>query len=198
MEKGLSDREIHFEIHQELGECYAHVGKSEEAVSHFEKALTYDSQSEKPYIGLGVVALQKEESLKAKDYFWKAAQLNPKSDKALSGLGMALSTNGSREEGFKRFQEALDLNPENLSALMGLLESAYVLNQLSIAERYLKKYLEFHVADLKVLYCLAGVYFKQGKYREAQDGLDKILIFEPENQDALYLRKLMEKETLVG
>lgn len=189
------DKQIQFEIYQELGDCYAHVGNMEEAVKHFEKASILNAQSEKPFIGLGVTTLQQGDSLKAKEYFLQAVGLNPKSDKALTGLGMALSSNGSQKEGLARFQEALALNPENMPALMGLLQSAHTLDQLPIAENYLKKYLALHVADLKVLYCLAGVYFKLGKYSDAREAAERILIFEPENQDALLLmEKIEEKE----
>lgn len=185
---------VPFDLYQELGECYAHVGRNEEAIRHFEEALTFDPWNERPYIGLGTVALQGGDSLRAKEYFLQAMQLNPRSDKALSGLGISLSTHGSSAEGFVRFQEALDLNPDNMPALMGVLQSADHLNQLPIAEAYLKKYLERHVADLQVLYCLAGVYFKLGKYGEAREAVSKILIFEPANQDAVLLQRQIEEK----
>lgn len=197
MEEKAIDNRIQFEIYQELGECYAHVGRRDEAVEHFEKASILNPQSERPFIGLGVMTLQGGDSLKAQEYFLKAVGLNPNSDNALTGLGMALSTNGSQAEGLARFQEALDLNPENMPALMGLLQSAHILDQLPIAERYLRKYLELHVADLKVLYCLAGVCFKLGKYKEAREAAGRILIFEPENRDALSLMEKIEEEEKV-
>jgi tetratricopeptide (TPR) repeat protein len=193
MGKRFTERQIQFEIYQELGECYAHIGKQQEAIRYFNQALNSEPQSEKPHIGLGVVALQGADLARAKEYFLQAVRLNPRSDKALSGLGMALSTNGSREEGMRKFREALDLNPENVTALMGLLESASILNQLAIIEIYLRKYLELHTADLRVLYCLAGVWYKLGRYREAQEAVDKILVFEPENQDVLFLQKQIKE-----
>jgi len=193
MSNTKNDSQLKFEIYQELGECYTQVGDTEKAVNHFDEALKFNPQSERPHLGLGVIALQEEDFVNAEKHFLRALEINPTNDNALSGLGMVLSNNGGQEQGFARFQEALDVNPENMPALMGLLKSAYALNKLPIAETYLKKYLELHVADLKVLYCLAGVCFKLEKYKEAKDALEKILIFEPENQDAISMMREIKK-----
>ena len=67
---------------------------------------------------------------------------------------------------------------------MGLVQSAYAFQQLDIAVEHLNNYLSLYPANIKILYCLAGTYFKQGRYDLCRETVDKILIFEPDHKDA--------------
>jgi tetratricopeptide (TPR) repeat protein len=84
----------------------------------------------------------------------------------------------------KKYTKPLEKNPEDLTALLGLVKVSFELNRLEIAERYLSDYLSLHPANLNILYSLSEILFKQGKYKETQKTLQKILIFEPQHKDA--------------
>ena len=71
--------------------------------------------------------------------------------------------------------------------MMGLMQTAHELDRLDVAEEYIRGYLDLYPANLRMLFVLAGIYFKRDKYAEARELLERILIFEPENQDALNL-----------
>ncbi len=195
MTEKLKDKDLKFEIYQELGECYTQVGRVAEAIAHFEQAAQLNPGSDRPYVGLGVAALQDSDCGRAQAAFERALSINPQSDRALCGLGMILSAsgNGSLPTALARFREALEVNPENLTALSGLLQAASSSGRPEVSETYLRRYLELHVADLKILYCLAGVCFQQGKYAEAEDALERILVFEPDNAAALELKAELER-----
>jgi tetratricopeptide (TPR) repeat protein len=86
----------------------------------------------------------------------------------------------------------MDIDPGNLTALMGLFQGAYKFERLDIAEHYLQKYLELYPGNIKILYCLAGTYFKQNKISDSRKVLEKIFIFDPDNPDANELLNKIE------
>ena len=175
---------IKFEIYQELGECYTHTGDIEKAIVHFQEARVINPESEKPLVGLGVAVLQHNNIKEAKTYFKKALAINPNNDNALTGLALAYSNNGSAKKGFTKYQEAFQINPGNKTALLGIVQYAYSVRQLDVAVEYLKKYIELFPGNTKMLYCLAGTYFKQNKLSDAKGVLENIFIFDPANSDA--------------
>ncbi len=192
MEQNMSEN-VPFEIYQELGECYTQIGNIDEAIVHFETACRFEPQSERPFIGLGVAVMQKNNLDEAKYYFNKAIDKNPNNDKALTGLAMAITNSGDVPEGLKTYQKSMDINPTSLTTLMGLMKSAYALGELEVAVTYLNKYLDLYPGNMKILYCLAGTYFKQKRYHECRECLEKIFIFEPEHPDANDLMRALEE-----
>jgi len=91
-----------------------------------------------------------------------------------------------------RYKDALDTDPESMAALFGLVKTSFELNQLEVAEKYLNRYLELHPANLDVLFSLGGVYVKQGKYREANKVLERVLLFDPGYKDAKEVLKMVK------
>ncbi|VAX34436.1 hypothetical protein MNBD_NITROSPIRAE03-517, partial [hydrothermal vent metagenome] len=61
------------------------------------------------------------------------------------------------------------------------------------ARKALEEYLALHPADTDVLFRYAEVCWKLGLVDKAGESLEKILIFEPDREDALELRKIVEK-----
>ncbi len=187
-------QELKFEIYQELGECYTHSGDFQKAFMHFEEAISFNSGSERPFVGLGVAEMQLNNTDGAKKYFEKAVSINPNSDSALTGLAMVLGNNGGADESLDKYSEALEINPLNMTALLGLIKGAYSLDRLPLAEKYLKKYLSHHPGNSKILFCLAGTLFKQGNTGGAKQVLNDLFIFEPQHADALELAKQIDKK----
>ena len=181
---------LKFEIYQELGECYTQTGDLEKAIKHYEEAQKIDPQHDRPFVGLGIAVMQKNDYERAKGYFYRALELNPNSDKAMTGLAMILCSTERSQEGFEMYQQALNLDPADLTALSGLIRCAYAFDRLDIAEHYLNDYLEIYPGNIKILFCLAGTYFKRNKIKKAKDIIEKIFIFDPDHREA---RELFEK-----
>ncbi len=53
------DSTQHYEVLQELGDCYTSVGNYAQAQHCYEKAASMGPDEPGPYVGLGVIALQK-------------------------------------------------------------------------------------------------------------------------------------------
>ena len=186
-------RDLKFEVYQELGECYTHTGRIDQAVKHFKKAMDINPQSERPFIGLGVAVMQKNKMEDAAVFFRKAIRMNPNNDNAITGLAMALSNNGSAGDALDRYQDALKINPINKTALLGLVQLSYSFNKYELAEKNLRKYLSHYPGNTRMLFCLAGTLFKEKKFTDARQVLDNIFIFEPDNADARELAKQIDE-----
>jgi len=59
-------------------------------------------------------------------------------------------------------------------------------------ERMLSSYLGLYPESIDMLYSLAGVLFAQGRVKEAQLEVEKILVVDPKHEHALELREMIE------
>jgi len=83
-----------YEVLQELGDCYASIGNYDQAQKHYEKAASSGPDEPGPYVGLGVVALQKNLLDDAGIAFKVACRLDPDCSKAYAGLGLVAQQSG--------------------------------------------------------------------------------------------------------
>ncbi|MFQ5559019.1 MAG: glycosyltransferase [Nitrospinota bacterium] len=180
-----------FELHCGMGVVCLNLKKNEEGRVHYEKAASLFPASEKPWLGKGAYFFSLGDHGKAALAYREALKRNKKSVKAMCGLGIATYFSGSLNEGFEYFREALRQDPENKMSLFYLIKGGYELEQFSVVEDALEKYLELHPADTDMLFALAGVNYRQNKPEKAKTSLDTILMFQPDHKDALDLLKKM-------
>jgi glycosyltransferase involved in cell wall biosynthesis/tetratricopeptide (TPR) repeat protein/SAM-dependent methyltransferase len=167
-------------------------GKIGEAATLYQQALAADPDDCRALIGMGVLNLLEMNHSQAADYFTKALKGTPSDTKALCGLGMAQADQGKIKEGMELFCKALDADQENLTALGELIKCAYRLELFPEAERHLDNYLRHHPADLDMLFSQAGIQFRVGKYADALDNIEKLLIFAPGYEGGRELKEKIE------
>jgi tetratricopeptide (TPR) repeat protein len=143
--------------------------------------------------GKGALAAEAQQWKVAEQYFMQAIAADSECDVAYAGLGICSMTDNNTERAFGFFQAATEKNPENHRALLGLLQTGYPLRRFSEMERMLTAYLDLHPASLDMLYSFAGLLYAQGKVNEARLEIEKILVFEPEHENALELREMLDK-----
>lgn len=188
-----SIEDLQFDIYQQLGECYTHTGDIDKAREHFDTARRLKPESELPLIGMAVAVMQQQNFSEAEHLFRKALSLNPHSDKALAGLGLVFQNSGRISESLDAFQGAIESNPTNLTALLGVVQAAYSVDRLDTAIHCMNRYLEHYPANTKILYCLAGTYFKQGDFESCREALERLFIFDPEHPEARELLNMLEQ-----
>lgn len=174
-------------------EALGMTGKPEDAKLLFEEVLQADPENVRAICGSGAITASESRFDEAKALFEKARQLSPEYDKAFSGLAFCACQDGDFEKGWEWYKAALEKNPENISALLGLLQLGYQLGRVSAVEQALERYLEMHPADLNFLYSYAGCLFAQERFEEARSEVEKILLFDPSNANALELRDEIAK-----
>jgi tetratricopeptide (TPR) repeat protein len=183
-ERSFSQR---YDVLVELGDCHATVGNSLPARECYEQAAQIEPDRAEPYVGLGVVSLQKDDIDNAEIAFKVAIRLDAKCAKAWCGLGMVCQIRQQFQLAQEYYLRSLDIDADNLTALLGLFQSSCQMGSFSKVIYYLNAYLNMHPGDTAVMFCLATLYMKDGKHAQAARLLREVLALTPDNTDAANL-----------
>ena len=184
----------HYEVLMEYGDCLVNVGKFDDAQKHYEKAALLSPDAAGPYVGLGVVALQKNLPDDAELAFRVACRLGPQCAKAYAGLAIVAQQRKQFDEAFRLFLKALEIEQDNMTALLGLFQTSIQMGSFEKIIHYLAVYLETHPGDTAVMFALATLYMKDGRFAESRKLLLDVLSLMPENKDAADLLEEVEHE----
>lgn len=182
-----------FEQLQELGDCYASAGSYALARDCYEKAALLEPDEPKPYIGLGVVALQENLLEDAEVAFRVACRLGPDCSRAHAGRAMVAQQRGDHKLAFDYYLKSLELDSDSLTALLGLFQTSCRMGSFERVIHYLEIYLDMHPGDTSVMFTLAALYMKDGRLERSRQFLSEILVLDPANVDAANLLEELER-----
>lgn len=182
----------HYEVLQELGDSYASVGNYEQAQKCYEKTASLSPDEAGPYVGLGVVSLQRNLLDDAHVAFKVARRLDPDCSKAYAGLAMVAQQQGDYKQAFDMYLKSLELDTDNLTALLGLFQASCQMGSFGKVIHYLNAYLDMHPGDTSVMFSLAALYMKDSRVEQSRKILLDILTLEPSNNDASNLLEEVE------
>ncbi|MCK5473573.1 MAG: tetratricopeptide repeat protein [Planctomycetes bacterium] len=182
----------HNEVLQELGDCYCSVADYDKAQKCYDKAAVLSPDDPAPYVGIGVIALQKNLVDDAEISFKVACRLDRNCAKAYAGLGMAAQQKKDYQGAFDMYLKCLELDTDNLTALLGLFQSSCEMGSFEKVIHYLKLYLDMHPADTSVMFTLAALYMKDGELEQSRDTLLNVLALEENHKDAANLLEEVE------
>jgi len=186
------DSTQHYEVLQELGDCYASVGNYSQAQQYYEKAAVLSPDEADPYVGLGVVALQKNLLDDAEIAFRVACRLNANCAKAYAGFAMVAQQRADYKQAFEMYLKSLELDTDNLIALLGLFQASCQMGSFAKVIHYLEMYLNMHPGDTSVMFPLAALYMKDGKFEESKNILLNLLSLDENHKDAANLLEEVE------
>jgi tetratricopeptide (TPR) repeat protein len=186
------DSTQHYEVLQELGDCYTSIGDYEQAQQYYEKAAVLSPDEPGPYVGLGVVALQKNLLDDAEIAFRVACRLDVDCAKAYTGFAMIAQQKADYKHAFEMYLKSLELNTDNLIALLGLFQTSCQMGSFAKVIHYLKVYLNMHPGDTSVMFPLAALYMKDGNFEESKKILMDLLTLDANHKDAANLLEEVE------
>lgn len=186
------DSTQHYEVLQELGDCYSSVGNYSQAQQYYEKAAVLSPDEADPYVGLGVVALQKNLLDDAEIAFRVACRLNSNCAKAYAGFAMVAQQRADYKQAFEMYLKSLELDTDNLVALLGLFQVSCQMGSFAKVIHYLEIYLNMHPGDTSVMFPLAALYMKDGKFEESKNILLNLLSLDENHKDAVNLLEEVE------
>ena len=186
------DSTQHYEVLQELGNCYTSVGNYSQAQQYYEKAAILSPDEAGPYVGLGVVALQKNLLDDAEIAFRVACRLNVNCAKAYAGFAMVAQQRADYKQAFEMYLKSLELDTDNLIALLGLFQTSCQMGSFAQVIHYLEMYLNMHPGDTSVMFPLAALYMKDGKFAESKNILQNLLILDENHKDGANLLEEVE------
>ena len=175
-----------------MGDCYASVGSYKLAQKYYEKAAVLEPDAPDPYVGLGVVALQNNQLDDAEIAFKVACRLDTDCAKAYAGLGLTAQQRTDYKQAFEMYLKSLELDTENLIALLGLFQASCQMGSFAQVTHYLEVYLKMHPGDTSVMFPLAALYMKDGRFEESKKVLLDVLTLDKNNKDAANLLEEVE------
>ena len=182
----------HYQVLQELGDCYTSVGNHEQARACYEKAATLEPDEPAPYVGLGVLALQKDLLDDAEIAFRVACRLNAQCAKAYAGLAMVAQQRADYKKAFDMYLKCLDIDTDDPVALLGLFQTSCQMGSFTKVIHYLQIYLNMHPGDISVMFSLAALHVKDRRFQQAEKILRDILTLDPDNEDTANLLEEVE------
>ena len=186
------DSTQHYEVLQEFGDCYTSVGNYTQAQQYYEKAAVLSPDEADPYVGLGVVALQKNLLDDAEIAFRVACRLDANCAKAYAGFAMVAQQRADYKQAFEMYLKSLELDTDNLIALLGLFQTSCQMGSFSKIIHYLEAYLNMHPGDTSVMFPLAALYMKDGKLEKSQEILLDLLTLDKSHTEATNLLEEVE------
>jgi tetratricopeptide (TPR) repeat protein len=186
------DSTQHYETLQEMGDCFASVGNYKQAQEYYEKAAVLSPDAAEPYVGLGVVALQNNQLDDAEIAFKVACRLDANCAKAYAGLGLTAQQRTDYKQAFEMYLKCLELDTDNLIALLGLFQTSCRMGSFEQVTHYLEIYLNMHPGDVSVMFPLAALYMKDGRFEESRKVLLDILTLDKNHKDAANLLEEVE------
>ena len=186
------DSTQHYEVLQELGDCYASIGNYSQAQQYYEKAAVLSPDEAGPYVGLGVVALQQNLLDDAEIAFRVACRLNTNCAKAYTGFAMIAQQKADYKQAFEMYLKSLELDTDNLVAILGLFQTSCQMGSFAKVIHYLETYLNMHPGDTSVMFPLAALYMKDGKLEESKNILLNLLVLDETHKDAANLLEEVE------
>jgi tetratricopeptide (TPR) repeat protein len=157
------------------------------------RAIKLDNTNPEGILTRGVFYLTQNMAGKALTDFEAILTVNPQNLKALQGKALALQTENRHQESSVCYLKILDLDSENLEAIHGLLKNSWATKDFVEIERVLDGYLEFHPANLEILFTLAGICIETQKFEKAKELLERILLFNEEYPGAMDMLKKVRK-----
>ena len=182
-------REDAFETWQTLGNCLAGLKRADEAERAYHAAIKLKPESERPYLGLGAVAMLHENWQAAMYAFMMALAANPDTMKGEFGVGLSLAARSMYEDAIAHFSRVLEREPYNAEALFYLYRSAMESGQPRLAIEPIEKYLARFPDDNNFLFSLCGACWKAGELARATDLCRQVLDRDPQHAAA---RDVME------
>ena len=167
-----------------IGDCFTKLGDLENGVANYVRASEMDPYCAKSFIGLGTVALQRNDYNIAVPHFQKAVSLAPNDDMASLGLGLAFEGLGELKEALRWTARSCHLNSENTVAIYNLVKLSYELKSFVDVQKALDKYVGRHPNDVNMIYTLGGIYFTIGEHQFALDLMENIIALDPMNSRA--------------
>jgi len=186
------DSTQHYEALQEMGDCYASVGNYKLAQKCYDKAAVLSPDAPDPYVGLGVVSLQNNQLDEAEIAFRVACRLDANCAKAYAGLGLTAQQRTDYKQAFEMYLKCLELDTENLIAILGLFQASCQMGSFAQVTHYLEVYLNMHPGDTSVMFPLAALYMKDGRFEESKKVLLDVLTLDENHKDAANLLEKVE------
>lgn len=151
------------EVLRMKGDTMRALGKSEEAMEAYGKAIQDNPSNAAAHRGLGVMALHGHSHEEALTFFRRALAANATDAQAMFGIGMVHRRIGLADDALLWFEKAITADPTYTTAITTLTQTCVEAKNPRRAEEILERVMDVTGETSQVLMALGRVYLAQGK-----------------------------------
>ncbi|MFP4520928.1 MAG: tetratricopeptide repeat protein [Fibrobacterota bacterium] len=178
--KSLDLRPEHPDVHSTLSFVLDELGRTKEAVVHYEKALEQDPENVSHLINYGVLLNRQGRFNEAVSVFRKAASFSPDAPGAYFNWGLALMEEGDTTGAERMFKRSLEADPELDYAYVQLGRIEFLKKNYAGAVKNYSTASEINVRNGLAWYNLGVSFYKTGENKKAEEALKKAAELNPE------------------
>ncbi len=181
LEKTPSDANLHFL----MGVSKKSMGKNQEALLEFEKAVELDDRQFQSWEQIGFLLINRMDYRKAENAFIKATTLKPDSASGWEGLAQTYFYQQKRSKAEEAYTRLLELEPANITAAynLGLIQLD---RDKESAKQSFKKVIELNPNFAEAYNNLGSIYLFEGNVAESIQENEKALQLKPDLASAHY------------
>jgi tetratricopeptide (TPR) repeat protein len=175
---------MHPEAHNNLGNALYALGKLDDAMAHYERALTLKPDCAEAHNNLGnaLCALGKFDDAVA--HYERALALKPDYPEAHNNLGNALCALGKFDDAMAHYERALALKPDYPEAHNNLGNALYALGKPDDAMAHYERALTLKPDYAEAHNNLGNVLYTLGKFDDAMAHYERALALKPDYPEA--------------
>jgi Flp pilus assembly protein TadD/mono/diheme cytochrome c family protein len=184
MRQRLKKYPADFTAHFNLGAVLQQVGRIEDAVVHFRRALQVNPQSYLAHANLGAALQELGQIAQAVSHYRLALQIKPDYVNARYNLGNLLLAQEKTEEAIGHLREVLRLQPDDAGAHNSLGSALGMQGKLDEAAKHFERALRINPDNADTRVNLGNILSLQGKLAEAAGQYEAAIRLDPQNADA--------------
>ena len=160
-------------------------GRLDEADSAFAAASRINPEDARPYTGLALVAMARNQPARAAEYYREALKHAPADINSWRGLAALYELLNQQTDAIAAYEKLLQLNPNDANAArqLGTLYTRH--GQVFRAHDLLVRAARLNPTDVRTQRYLGENAFLQGRFPESREALEKVLAQEPDNPAVL-------------
>jgi tetratricopeptide (TPR) repeat protein len=190
---GIANAQTSAKLIETYSLSYQHENKQEYSSAIKVMESVYSATDYAVNLRLGWLCYLNSNLDQSEKYYAKALAIEPKSIEARFGLAYPQAALKQWDKLALNYEELLKVAPNNTVALYRLAYLYYNLANHNKSDGYLKTLLNVYPFDYYGNLLKGWNDIKLGKYKEAEDALNLVLIYKPGDQTALDAMKLLKK-----
>ncbi|MFH1824904.1 MAG: DUF2723 domain-containing protein [Candidatus Firestonebacteria bacterium] len=156
------------EIYNNLGTAYHKIGKFDEAILSYKKALEINPKYFKSYFNIGAAYLAKGDYKNADESFVQSLNLNPTYTDAYYALGNSNFLRQNYNEALKYYTKTIEINPSYCIGWNAIGASLHGMGNFDKAVEFYLKALEINPDYLEARGNLINAYIQKGDIKSAE------------------------------
>jgi tetratricopeptide (TPR) repeat protein len=161
------------------------LGKYEQAIASYEKAIRIDPDYEKAWYNKGLSLKNLGRYNESIDCFNKTIKINKDSWESFYNIGFILKELGKYDDAIKNFDNALAINPNSTKTLIGKSSVLVELGEFESAIIFLQKAQEIHPEDGSIWEKIGDILAELSRFPDAIKAYDKSESLDPSNRAIL-------------